>query len=47
MKNLKTIILTLLITFFSISSSNSENVRMGAEGGFVFADIRAEETAQR
>jgi len=46
MKNLKTIILTLLITFFSISSSNSENVRMGVEGGFVFADIRAEETAQ-
>ena len=39
----------LIKTFFLLifSSANSENLKMGLEGGLTWADIRAEETAQQ
>ncbi|MDA9724012.1 hypothetical protein N9U39_01770 [Candidatus Pelagibacter sp.] len=46
MKNLRNLLFSLICLLTSIVNANSENVRIGFEGGILWADIRAEETAQ-
>ena len=46
MKKIKLFFLVLIISFTGVKNSNSEEMRMGFEGGLVYADMRAEETAQ-
>ncbi len=46
MNRIKIFLLILVITFTGIKNSVSDEMRMGIEGGLVYADMRAEETAQ-
>tara|TARA_B100001079_G_C16307853_1_gene468657 strand:+ start:285 stop:872 length:588 start_codon:yes stop_codon:yes gene_type:complete len=46
MKKILLIITIFFVTVFHVSSSYAENLRFGVEGGFTWADMRAEETAQ-
>ena len=46
MKKINLIILILFISLFNFKNSNADEMRFGIEGGFTFADMRAEETAQ-
>ena len=46
MKKIKLILLVLVISITGIKNSISEELRMGIEGGLVYADMRAEDTAQ-
>ena len=46
MKVIKLFFLVLIISFSGVKNSISEEMRMGFEGGLVYADMRAEETAQ-
>ena len=46
MNKIKIFLLFLMISVIGIKNSVSEEMRMGFEGGLVYADMRAEETAQ-
>ena len=46
MRKIKLFFLVLIISFTGVKNSISEEMRMGFEGGLVYADMRAEETAQ-
>lgn len=46
MNKLKVLFFILLITFINIKNSNADEIKLGIEGGLVYADMRAEETAQ-
>jgi hypothetical protein len=46
MKKIKLFLLILIVSFIGVKNSVSDEMRMGIEGGLVYADMRAEETAQ-
>ena len=46
MKKLNNIICSIFFSIIFFTNAVAENVRLGVEGGLVWADIRAEETAQ-